>query len=302
MLPTICHSFMSIVRAAENGIQRDDLVQQIGEEAPTLNQASRNNVVAQAVAIGLLSVESGTYRPTTAGRGLLEGEPAANMLYPAFVRTVFGFALLLDDVRLKPGIERGQLAEKAQAYYPRWTTEFAPNALVAWLRELGLAGVEGAGRPARVTLTKSGEYWASGLPSNLDARAPALPVKYPPRSWLRMIRRHCPSDLNSPRRQLMTLSRVFGPSGAQQLCVLDGPVAHGPCGAARVARKTVHLARGRIRNRKKLDGPGVREGLLRSSRSADRASLLAGRRLARLDRPFGPPWFYQPARPAADIS
>ena len=48
------------------------------------------------------------------------------------------------------------------------TTAFAPNALVAWLRELGLAGVEGAGRPARVTLTKSGEYWASGLPSNLD--------------------------------------------------------------------------------------------------------------------------------------
>ena len=110
---------MSIVRAAKNGIQRDDLVQQIGEEAPTLNQASRNNVVAQAVAIGLLSVESGTYRPTTAGRGLLEGEPAANMLTPAFVRTVFGFALLLDDVRLKPGIERGRLAEKAQAYYPR---------------------------------------------------------------------------------------------------------------------------------------------------------------------------------------
>jgi 5-methylcytosine-specific restriction enzyme B len=158
---------MSIVRAAENGMEKDDLAQQISEEAPNLNRNSRNNVLAQAVAIGLLSVQNGTYQPTAIGRGLLEGEPPSDMLTPAFVRTVFGFALLLDDIRQEPRITRGKLAEAAQTYYPRWTTEFAPNALVAWLRDLGLVSVEGAGRTARISLTETGEYWASGLPSDL---------------------------------------------------------------------------------------------------------------------------------------
>jgi 5-methylcytosine-specific restriction enzyme B len=161
---------MSIVRAAENGMEKEDLAQQIGEEAPTLNRSSRNNVLAQAVAIGLLSVESGTYRPTAAGRGLLERESAADMLVPAFIRTVFGFALLIDDVQKTPGLERGQFAKKAQSYYPRWTSEFAPNALVAWLRDLGLAAIDGTGRTARLTLTETGEYWASGLPNDLRSQ------------------------------------------------------------------------------------------------------------------------------------
>jgi hypothetical protein len=171
---------MSIVLAAENGMQKEDLVQQIGEEAPTLNQGSRNQVLAQAVSIGLLSIEGGTYRPTPTGRGLLEGASAADMLTPAFVRTVFGFALLLDDVRANPGIYRGQLAEKAQSYYPKWTSEFAPNGLVAWFRDLHLAAIEGTGRTARVTLTETGEYWASGLPSNLRSAEQILAGETPP--------------------------------------------------------------------------------------------------------------------------
>jgi 5-methylcytosine-specific restriction enzyme B len=160
---------MSVVRAAENGMEKEDLMQQVGEEAPNLNRGSRQNVLAQAVSLNLLSVDGGTYRPTTAGRGLLEGGSASDMLTPTFVRTIFGFALILSDLRETGGLERGEIVRRAQTYYPRWTSERAPNALVAWLRDLGLATVQGAGRTARIELTEIGEYWASGLPADLKA-------------------------------------------------------------------------------------------------------------------------------------
>ena len=160
---------MSVVRAAENGMEKEDLMQQIGEEAPNLNRGSRQNVLAQAVSLNLLSIDGGTYRPTLTGRGLLEGESAADMLTPTFVRNIFGFALILGDLRETGGLTRGEIAGRSQTYYPRWTTEFAPNALVAWLRDLELAAVKGSGRAAQVELTDIGEYWASGLPADIKS-------------------------------------------------------------------------------------------------------------------------------------
>jgi len=167
---------MSIVRSAENGMEKEDLLQQVAEEAPNLNQTSRKNVLYQAVSLNLLAVERGTYRPTATGQGLLEGDTAADMLTPIFVRNVFGFALILRDLAANSGLTRGQIAERAQGYYPNWTSEFAPNALVAWLRDLGLASVSGAGRAAKVELTEAGEYWESGLPNELETLAAEPPA------------------------------------------------------------------------------------------------------------------------------
>lgn len=164
---------MLLVRAAENGTDKDDLLQQIAEEAPNLNLGSRQNVLSQAGSLNLLFSESGTYRPTPNGRALLEGESPSDVLTPIFVRTVFGFALILRDLSQTKMMTRGAIVERAQGYYPKWTTPFAPNALVAWAQDLGLAEVKGNGRSAEVQLTEIGEYWASGLPPVL----PELPAE-----------------------------------------------------------------------------------------------------------------------------
>lgn len=169
---------MSVVRAAENGIETDDLLAQILDEAPNLNQSSRKNVLSQAIALNLLSVERGTYRPTANGRGLLEGDSAADMLTPMFVRSVFGFALILRDLVQAGHLTRGEVTLQAQGYYPNWTTPFAPNALIAWMRDLELVRIDGVGRTAAITLTEAGEYWGSGLPEPLEtlAAAPMAPL------------------------------------------------------------------------------------------------------------------------------
>lgn len=158
---------LSIVRAAENGIEKEDLLQQIAEEAPTLNASSRGQVLGHAVAMNVVVVEHGVYKMTPTGRRLLDGESPANVLTPFFVRTVFGIALILDDLRKSGVLTRGEIAKRAQGYYPNWTSVFAPNSLVAWLRDLELVSVEGAGKSAKVQLTESGQYWVSGLPADL---------------------------------------------------------------------------------------------------------------------------------------
>ncbi|MDY8109407.1 hypothetical protein U0C82_09670 [Fulvimarina sp. 2208YS6-2-32] len=163
---------LSVIRAAENGNDRESLLQQIAEEAPALSQGSRVNLLSQAPSLGLLSVEGGTYRPTAAGRSLLEGEPPSEVFTPVMVRTVFGFGQILDDLGRLGTLTRSQIATACRSYYPRWTTDFAPNQLISWMKVLGLVAIEGAGSQAKVSLTETGEYWRSGLPS--DMKLPEL--------------------------------------------------------------------------------------------------------------------------------
>ena len=166
----------SMLRMAENGIEKADLVQHIADSSPNLKQSSQAQVLSQAVTLGLLSVSRGTYQPTDTGRLLLDGLPPADVLTPTFVRTVFGFALIVRDLGGLEQQTRGSIADRAREYYPNWTTDFASNSLVAWLRDLGLATVAGTGRGAAISLTEAGHYWASGLPSDL----PVLPGDTPP--------------------------------------------------------------------------------------------------------------------------
>ena len=158
---------LAVVQAAENGIDRPSLDRRVAEEAPALSRGSRAALLAQAPYLGLASFEGGTYRLTPAGRRLLEGDPAAEVLAPVMVRSVFGFAQILDDVGFQGVMTRFAIAQACRVYYPRWTTDFAPNQLVAWMRDLGIVNVDGVGAQATVSLTEVGEYWRSGLPADM---------------------------------------------------------------------------------------------------------------------------------------
>jgi MoxR-like ATPase len=88
------------------------------------------------------------------------------------IRNVFGPAQILDDLSRQATLTRSAIAQVCRSYYPRWTTDFAPNQLLSWMRDLGLVTIEGTGASARVSLTESGEYWRSGLPK--DIKVPTL--------------------------------------------------------------------------------------------------------------------------------
>src|SRR5690606_22392830 len=90
---------LSLVRAAEHVMWRGVLVNQLTEEAPGLKQSSRQNVIAQAVSLSLLKVDGSVLTLGPSGKALLEGSAAADILTPTFVRNVFGFGLVLADLR-----------------------------------------------------------------------------------------------------------------------------------------------------------------------------------------------------------
>ena len=159
---------LAIVRAAEAGAGRDELLAAIATEAPQLNANSRMQVLSQAVTLGLLTVASGTYRPTDGGLALLEGQKPSNILAKVFLRYIFGFAILLDELRhADQPLTKADAMKALRRSWPNWTTNRMPSMLIKWARRLGL--VESGHGALR--LTEDGEYWASGLPDDEAARA-----------------------------------------------------------------------------------------------------------------------------------
>ncbi|MGQ9369601.1 McrB family protein [Azospirillum sp. ST 5-10] len=159
---------LAIVRAAEAGAGRDELLAAIATEAPQLNGNSQAQVLSQAVTLGLLTVDNGTYRPTEGGLALLEGQNPANVLAKVFLRNIFGFAILIDELRHADGPVTKTAAMKAlRRCWSNWTTNQMPSMLIKWAIRLGLVAVVSGG----IQLTEEGEYWASGLPNDEAARA-----------------------------------------------------------------------------------------------------------------------------------
>lgn len=155
---------LSILRAAEGGVGRDEMIAAIMAEAPQLKANSAGQVLSQAVTLGLLTVDSGTYRPTEAGTALLEGENPANILAKVFLRNIYGFAILLDELRHAEGpVTKSAMIDVVRACRPSWTSERAPNMLIKWASTLGLIRDS---EPGGIELTEDGDYWASGLPDD----------------------------------------------------------------------------------------------------------------------------------------
>ncbi len=159
---------LAIVRAAEAGAGREELLAAIATEAPRLNTNSRTQLLSQAVTLGLLTVSSGTYRPAESGLALLEGQKPSNVLARVFLRNIFGFAILLDELRHADGpVTNADMMKELRQSWPNWTTNRMPSMLIQWGRRLGLVETRGGA----LQLTEDGEYWASGLPDDLMARA-----------------------------------------------------------------------------------------------------------------------------------
>ena len=159
---------LALVRSAEHGNGREELLSFIRTEAPQLELSSAQNVLSQATSLGLLTAEAGTYRPTDAGLALIEGDGPADVLAPAFLRSVYGFAVILDELRQAGGsMGRGALLSAVRANRPNWTTNRAPSMLLSWAAALGLVA---GGAGGTVSLTEAGEYWASALPTGAAER------------------------------------------------------------------------------------------------------------------------------------
>lgn len=160
----------AIVREAEQGISREDLVSAILAEAPQLNASSVGNIISQAMGgLGLLRLEDGAYRPTDRGHELLTaGEPAEALRGP-LVGRVFGMGHLLAMLRREPDrLSLSDAARRLQSLVPTWTTTVPGSHIVAWARLARL--VQANPRTGLLMLTDEGEDYAAALPEGFEER------------------------------------------------------------------------------------------------------------------------------------
>lgn len=160
----------AVVREAEQGISRDDLVSVIVSEATQLNASSAGNIISQAMGgLGLLRLEDGAYRPTERGHELLTADEPAQALRGALVGRVFGMGHLLLMIRHAPAkLTLLEAAKRLQALVPTWTTTQPGSYIVAWSKLAGL--VQSDAKTGALSLTDEGEDYVAALPDNFEER------------------------------------------------------------------------------------------------------------------------------------
>lgn len=160
---------VTMVREAELGIAREDLVDVILTEAPQLNASSAPNMISQAMGgLGLIRLEDGSYRPTERGLELLIASEPVQVLRAPLVGRVFGMGHLLLMVRREPGMLRpNDAAKRLQELVPTWTSLQPGSHIVAWARLVGLVQLDSAAG-GRLVLTEDGEDYAAALPADFE--------------------------------------------------------------------------------------------------------------------------------------
>ncbi|MBB3973366.1 McrB family protein [Hansschlegelia beijingensis] len=161
---------VAMVREAEQGIAREDLIDVILNEAPQLNASSAPNMISQAMGgLGLIRLEDGSYRPTERGQELLIASDPVQVLRGPLVGRVFGMGHLLLMIGREPGaLRHSEAARRLQDLVPTWTSTLPGSHIVSWARLAGLVQLDGSAGGGRLVLTEDGDDYAAALPMDFE--------------------------------------------------------------------------------------------------------------------------------------
>ncbi|MCJ2009717.1 AAA family ATPase [Methylobacterium sp. J-092] len=161
---------VAMVREAEQGIAREDLIDVILAEASQLNASSAPNMISQAMGgLGLIRLEGGSYRPTERGQELLIASDPVQVLQAPLVGRVFGMGHLLLMVGREPGaLRHSEAAKRLQDLVPTWKTTLPGSHIVSWARLVGLVQLDNSTGGGRLILTDDGEDYAAALPPDFE--------------------------------------------------------------------------------------------------------------------------------------
>lgn len=162
---------VAMLREAEHGISREDLIATILSEASQLNASSAGNMISQAMGgLGLIKLDGNTFRPTERGQEMLIAAQPGHVLRGPLVGRVFGMGHLLRMVRNEPGkLKPIDVANRLKDLVPTWTTTLPGKYVFAWAKLTGLVDVDDTPGGGRLTLTEDGEDYAAALPDDFEA-------------------------------------------------------------------------------------------------------------------------------------
>ncbi|WP_395061198.1 McrB family protein [Paraburkholderia silvatlantica] len=172
-------SVLAMLQFVKDGCSREDFREHVRAVNPKLSAGSVNtNINALIAEWGVLTADGNNLKLTSRGMAFLEsGDP--DDVSDWMLTQILGFDNLLYLLRQGPR-EQKSLISDLQQVNPGWKTNFAPTALIGWLRAMELVEFT-TGK--NLALTARGKDWASRIhwePGKLAAVAmptePALPL------------------------------------------------------------------------------------------------------------------------------
>lgn len=148
-------TLLETLAEVQDGLSREDFEAVVLKSNPGLAPGSVGvniNVISRE--FDLCRRDGDTYQLSPRGINLLETQDPDELCDHLLTR-VFGVDHAL--VYLNSGARtKAEVASMLQAAHPRWTTTFAPTALISWLLSLGLTQADEQGR---LKLTERGHRW-----------------------------------------------------------------------------------------------------------------------------------------------
>lgn len=180
LLPTV----LSALEFVRDGATRQELIDFLRANAPDVKEATLRisaNVLKSEFA--LIRSEGDRYVLSERGEALLEsGDP--DELADWLLTRVLGVDKAVVELRDRGPLTLLELAHAIQSMNPGWSTAFAPNSIVQWLRSFGVIEV---GEDGRHALSEGGDDWAArvhwtpeALPRDEELAAQMAPTSAAP--------------------------------------------------------------------------------------------------------------------------
>lgn len=152
-------SILAMLQFVKDGCSREDFREHVRSVNPKLAPSSINtNINALIAEWGVLTAEGDQLVLTARGAAFLESEDPDDVS-DWLLTQILGFDNLLYLLRQGPREHKTLISDLRQVN-PGWTTNFAPTALISWLRSIGLADFA-TGKS--LALTPRGQEWAERI-------------------------------------------------------------------------------------------------------------------------------------------
>lgn len=168
-LTAIGGGFPSVLRALDfvgEGATSEELLGFLKQENPTRKDDTHKvamNILRSE--FGLLDRSGELLVLSESGKAVLDsGEP--DPIAPWLLTRVLGVDYLLATIRDAGAVPKRELLEGLQELNPGWTTDYAPGAMLSWLRTFGVTQPLPDGR---IELTERGKRWAKLIHWEPDA-------------------------------------------------------------------------------------------------------------------------------------
>jgi len=148
-------TLISAISFVGEGVSREELMDHLRAEFPDLKESSlRTTINVLKNEFYVVQEKDGIFTPTTRGELFLDTNDPQELI-PLFLTRTLGVDHLLKALQDGPKAS-SELVAKLQQVNPGWTADFAPRAMLKWLRDFGLLQADNMGV---YSLTAAGQSW-----------------------------------------------------------------------------------------------------------------------------------------------